>query len=345
MSKTHRITLITQDGEEETFDCAEDVSIIDRAEAANIRLPVICRKGTCGSCRARCSKGDYDLRFFAEGILSEKARKNNEILLCQTFAKGQMTIELPFDYDRLGLGPPPEFMCEIISNEAIGGRVRKLRLKALPDNEGRINSAFESGQYMNLEIPGTKICRSYSIANTTNWLGDLEFFIHLKPDGLFSNWLLNNANPGTTLHSYGPMGYFTVRDSVMPRRFVAGGTGIAPILSMLRKMAELQEQHETRLYFGLTKESNLFAMAEIEELKAKLPNLSVFVCIWQPGADWKGYTGLPVDLFQADLADDLAKGIKPQVYISGPTEMITATVEITENLFLPHENVFFEWQS
>ncbi len=343
MSETHTITLVTEDGKEERFACPDDVDILAAADAAEITIPAVCRKGTCGSCRGRCKQGDYELRSFSDGVLSEADRERDEVLLCQTFPKGPLTIEVPVDHAQLVAGPAPEFTCQVVANEALGGAVRRLSLKALPDEAGTLNSSFEPGQFMELQIPGTEATRAYSLANAPNWEGELEFLIRLQPSGLFSSWLDEKANPGDTLRSRGPKGRFTIKEgSLAPRRFVAGGTGVAPMLSMLRQMSEFQETHDTRLYFGLNTEEEIFAMSELDELAASLPNLSVEVCIWRPGPDWQGFSGSPVDALREDLVSDLAKGTVPEVYLCGPPGMVNAALATIDEVGLPYENVFSE---
>ncbi|MBJ19377.1 MAG: 2Fe-2S iron-sulfur cluster binding domain-containing protein [bacterium] len=343
MPETHTIILVSQDGKEESFECAEDAAVLSAAEAAEITIPAGCRKGMCGSCRGRCSQGNYELRSFSEDILSESDRERDEVLLCQTFPKGPLTIEVPVDHAQLVAGPIPEFSCELLSNEELGGSVRRLRLKALPDETGSINTAFEPGQFLELQIPGTETQRAYSLANAPNWSGDMEFLIRLQPDGLFSSWLDKEARPGDTLRACGPQGDFTIKEgSLAPRRFVAGGTGVAPMFSMLRQMSESQETQDARLYFGLNTEEEIFAKSELDELEASLSNLSVQICIWTPGPDWQGFTGSPVDALKIDLVDDLAKGTQPEVYLCGPPGMVNAALAMIEDVGLPAENVFSE---
>jgi ferredoxin-NADP reductase len=72
-----------------------------------------------------------------------------------------------------------------------------------------------------------------------NWDGTAKLLIHLRPGGSFSTWLTEQAGPGARLTVRGPQGAFGLRDhGIRPRWFVAGGMGLAPMLSMMRRMAE-----------------------------------------------------------------------------------------------------------
>ncbi len=343
MTDLHSIRLITQDEKELNFECATDENLIAAAARAGITLPAVCCEGNCGACHGHCRDGDYELKSHSVGSLSREDEEHGGILMCRTYPRGPLTVEVPSDLDHITSGPAPSPLCEVLAIDDMGGNVRRLLLKVLPDENGTVNSTFEPGQFMELEIPGSDIRRAYSISNAPNWAGELEFMIRLQPQGKFSTWLEDNAQVGDTLRARGPEGSFVLHEGgLAPRRFVAGGTGVAPMLSMLRQMAEFQETHDSHLYFGVTTEDDIFAMAEIEELKEALPNLSVDICVWKAGPDWKGFSGSPVDALKADLANDLAKGLKPEVYLCGPSGLVDATQTVAEELGLPHENIFSE---
>ncbi|GAV20563.1 anthranilate 1,2-dioxygenase reductase component [Mariprofundus micogutta] len=343
MSQTYSIQLNTQDGKVISFDCAADSNLVDAAAQANITLPAVCHEGNCGACHGHCKSGDYELKSHSAGAISSNDEEHGGILMCRTFPRADMTVEVASDLAHITSGPVPEPVCEVLALDDMGGKVRRLLLKVLPDENGAVNSEFEPGQFMELEIPGTDIRRAYSISNAPNWNGELEFMIRLQPDGKFSSWLENDAKVGDQLNTKGPEGSFLLHQTgLAPRRFVAGGTGIAPMLSMLRLMAEFGETHESHLYFGLTTEDDLFAQAEIETLESSLPNLTAEVCMWKPGNAWQGFKGSPVDAFKRDLQADIAKGIKPDVYLCGPPGLIDAAELVAEELGLPQSSLFSE---
>lgn len=340
MTNTHTVHLTTRDHKEISFDCGEDEHLIEAAAKVNITLPSSCLEGNCGACHGHCKSGDYDLKSHREDALPHE---DGGILMCRTFPKSDLTIEVPSDLAHITSGPVAERDCEIVDITDLGGQVRKLVLRILPDADGGLGDPFEPGQFMELEIPGTDVRRAYSLANAPNWDGLLEFLVRIQPDGLFSTWLDKKARVGETVRTKGPEGAFVMQaGSVNARRFIAGGTGIAPMLSMLRQMSEFQESNEARLYFGVNTEADLFALDEIEALKTALPNLSVEVCVWKPSSDWQGFTGSPVDAFARDLNIDMEKGIKPEVYLCGPPGLVDATEDIARTLGLDADNVFCE---
>ena len=199
---------------------------------------------------------------------------------------------------------------------------------------------FEPGQFMELEVPGQDIKRAYSLANTGNWEGRLEFLIRLQPGGLFSTWLREQAAVGQTLIVHGPKGAFGLHESgLRPRWFVAGGTGLAPMLSMLRRMAEFQEPHPARLYFGANRAEDLFCQTELEALQAELPQLQVIYCVWKPEDNWQGFCGTPVDALAQDLADAV---VLPDIYLCGPPALIDAAEAAARAKGVPDQQVLSE---
>lgn len=343
MSETYSIQLNTQDGKSISFDCSAEENLIEASAKAGITLPAVCHEGNCGACHGHCDSGEYEQRSHSAGALSRQDEEHGGILMCCTHPRDNMVVGVTSELAHITSGPIPEPVCEVVAIDDMGGNVRRLMLRVLPDESGTIQAEFEPGQFMELEIPGSDIRRAYSISNAPNWSGELEFMIRLQPHGKFSSWLLNGASVGDRLNSKGPEGSFLLHQAgIAPRRFVAGGTGIAPMLSMLRVMAEFQEPHESCLYFGLTTEEELFAIDEIESLKSELPNLNVEICIWQPSDSWHGFSGSPVDAFKRDLESDIAKGIKPDVYLCGPPGLIDAAEIVAEELGLPQSSLFSE---
>ncbi len=338
MTKQYTILLATRDGQTTSFECAESENLIDAAAAAGLTLPSTCRSGTCGTCAGTCSKGEYELGEHSEEALSADAKKDGGVLLCKTFPRGDMEVATPHDMAHITAPPPAETACEVTAIEDLGGQVIRLELKA---KDGAV--AFEPGQFMELTIPGTDTSRAYSLSNAPNWDGTLEFLIRLQPDGKFSTWLKDAAKVGDEIKARGPQGSLVLKaGSLNPRWFVAGGTGLAPALSMLRQMAAFGEMNDARLYLGVNSEDDLFGQAQLDELKTLLPGLGMDICVWRASDDWTGFSGTPVDALKRDLDDDMAKGLQPEIYICGPPGMVDAADQASRDKGVEPANIFCE---
>ncbi len=337
---SHVITLTTRDQQSFEFSCSTDQDLVTAAEAAQILLPAQCRQGSCGACHASVRHGQYHMGEHSAQALPAGSADHGGVLLCRTHADSDLAIELPFTADRVLHHAVPTRQAEILSLDKVADNTVRLVLRLAVDEQLGSAAEFEPGQFMELHIPGTDLRRAYSLANISNWDGLLEFFIRLQEGGRFSNYLRDSAQVGAPISVRGPQGAFgLLADSLRPRWFVAGGTGLAPMLSMLRRMADYQELHDARLIFGVTKASELFAQDLIAELQSSLPQLQVDYCVWQASPDWQGITGTPADALQAALSQSQAS---PDIYLCGPAPMISACEAVAAQHGIPQQQVLSE---
>lgn len=337
---THHIQLTTRDGQQIEFDCEAGEDLISAAGRATILLPSICKTGGCGTCRATHINGAHHLDSCSSEALPAEARARGEVLLCRTVPLADMHLSASFDHAHVCFEPIPERDATVSEITMLGGDA--VRLVLILDEDETLGSAaeFEPGQYAELTTPDGLVRRAYSIANTANWEGRLEFIIHLQPKGLFSDYLSKQALIGDRVRVRGPQGAFVLQDNGhRPRCFVAGGTGLAPMLSMLRRMVEFGENHPATLLFGVTAEQNLFKCQELDDLQAQLPHLKLQVCIWKPGEVWAGFTGTPVDALRHHLASSASK---PDIYLCGPPAMIDAAEKAAQEAQIPAAQVYSE---
>lgn len=337
---THAIELTTRDGQQLRFDCAPGQTLLDAAAAAQLLLPAQCRQGSCGACHAQVTRGDYRLGEHNPQALPAGSAASGGILMCRTEACGDLAVALPFDAARIARGGIPRREAVIVALEPLAENTARLELQLAPDADGACVAEFEPGQFVELELPGSGLRRAYSLANTGNWEGRLEFLIRLQPGGRFSAWLRDEAEVGATLVVHGPQGAFGLRENgLRPRWFVAGGTGLAPMLSMLRRMAELQEPQEARLYFGANRAQELFAHEQLRALQAELPALKVTLCAWQAEEGWTGFHGTPAQALERDLA---GRSSLPDIYLCGPPGLVEAVETVARERGVPAQQLLSE---
>ncbi|WP_036258204.1 2Fe-2S iron-sulfur cluster-binding protein [Methylocapsa aurea] len=334
------IELTTRDGERVTFAAEPTETLLDAAARANIFLPAVCREGGCGSCRVTRQTGEVEHGPYSKAALSDAERAAGEILLCRTQARSDLELKAPFDRAAIGFMPIPERNAAIAELSSAGSSAVRLVLRLADDPMWGRAAEFIPGQFVELALPGTLIRRAYSLANTPNWDGTLEFLIRLQPNGAFSSYFADRAKIGDMLVVRGPQGSFTVDEaSQAPRWFVAGGTGLAPMLAILRQMAEFGDPRDCRLFFGVNREEELFAAEEIETLKTALPQLKVALCVWKPEPGWTGFSGTPTDALASALA---GLGTLPDLYVCGPPALIEAAEAVALKAGIAHDRVFSE---
>jgi benzoate/toluate 1,2-dioxygenase reductase subunit len=177
--------------------------------------------------------------------------------------------------------------------------------------------AFLPGQYVNIEVPGSAQSRSYSFSTAPG--GErIGFLIKKIQGGLMSNWL-ERAEVGTKLELAGPLGSFYLREVGRPLLFLAGGTGLAPFLSMLEVLARENSQQKTHLIYGVTRDLDLVLVDEIEAYTARLPNFSFATVVAEDSSSHprKGWVTehMPAEMLHGGDVD---------VYLCGPPPMVDA---------------------
>lgn len=335
----YQIKLTTRDGHELVFTCAEGADVISAGEEASILLPSLCRDGGCGACLGHCAEGEYALGSHNASVLSEEAASRRDVLLCRTYPRSDLHIKASYDHAHIQFGQQGARQAVIAGLDAVAERTVRLKLSWQDAHAGKAVE-FEPGQCMELEIPETDIRRAYSLANTSNWRGEMEFLIRLQPEGRFSTYLSQQAEVGHVLNVYGPKGAFGLQaDSLNPVIFIAGGTGLAPFLSILRQLAEWGEDRNIHLLFGVNRESELFNLDELERLQQQLPGFTMTPCVWQPDSGWSGFKGTPVDALQHYLQDYPGEY---DIYLCGPPVLVTTATQIAIAQGVDEQRIFSE---
>lgn len=333
------VVLVTTDGEESTIVCDSQTTVLTAAEAAGLVLKSTCRTGGCGACTAVLAAGQVDMGKHDPDVL-EVPESENGILLCRSFPRGDCRIDLPYDRDQVVTALPAQHQAQITGLDRVADAVIRVNIALLAGPDGPSSLNFDSGQFVRITVPGTEARRAYSPANVPNWDGQLEFYIRLLPGGLMSTYLTERAAVGDVLTVSGPQGSFTLAENGLRARwFLAGGTGLSPLLSMLRRMAEWGDPQPTRLFFGLTYETEVFAQDELRELADTMPGLRADTLVWRPDSRWPGATGNPVDLAaaEAQILDE-----SPDVYVCGPPPMIEAAYAALTAAGVSREQIFAE---
>jgi propane monooxygenase reductase subunit len=216
--------------------------------------------------------------------------------------------------------------------------MRRLVLKVVEPASLR----FFPGQYVDFAVPGHDATRSFSMANIPSLEdGQLEFVIRIYPDGLFSGFLDTEVEVGDRLDITGPFGVFTLRDA--PDKdliYVGGGAGMAPILSLLRSMAERGIDRKATYYYGARRRKDLCFEKELRALEEKLPNFRFVPALSEPeaGDDWDGEVGLITDVVRR-RETDLGR---TDAYVCGPPPMVEAALELLSTLGVQDKRIFYD---
>jgi benzoate/toluate 1,2-dioxygenase reductase subunit len=226
----HSIALNFEDGVTRFIECGPDETIAEAPYRVGINIPLDCRDGVCGTCKCRVEAGDYDRGSYLEDALTEKEAADGLALACQMHPKTDLAVAIAASSGA----------CKT------RGQTYRSRLCAV-DRLSETTIAFSlnrtdaftflPGQYANVLVPGTDQRRSYSFSSPPG-AETLSFLVRNIPPGVMSTYLREKAVPGTPVEFIGPAGSFYLRDIKRPALLLAGGTGLAPFLSMLGKIVE-----------------------------------------------------------------------------------------------------------
>ncbi|WP_410621158.1 NADH:ubiquinone reductase (Na(+)-transporting) subunit F [Amycolatopsis sp. cmx-8-4] len=321
-------------------DVAEEQTILRAAAEQGVMLMHGCKEGQCAACKSFILDGeDVEHDKYSTFALPDYEKEEGFTLLCRAHAYEDLTIELlNYDEEMIQSGLPiQEAEVEVVSNDNVTHDLRHLVVK-LTDPEQPLK--FFPGQYMDFAIPDTEESRSFSMANTSARDGLLEFVVKIYPDGLFSTFLDTRVAVGDRLRITGPFGVFTLRDNPSADLvFVGGGAGMAPILSLLRTMAERGIERKATFYYGARRQQDLCFDAELRELQEKLPDFRYVPALSEPGDDdWDGETGFVTDVLRAAGLD--LKGA--DAYVCGPPPMVEAALELLPTLGVADKRVFYD---
>jgi propane monooxygenase reductase subunit len=319
----------------------EDQTILRAASEQGIMLMHGCKEGQCASCKSFILDGDdVDHDRYSTFALPDFEKEEGFTLLCRAHAYEDLTIELlNYDEEMIHSGLPiEEAVVEVVSNENVTHDMRHLVVRLVEPAAIK----FFPGQYVDFSVPGTEESRSFSMANISSLeSGQLEFVIKVYPDGLFSEFLDKEVKAGHRLDITGPFGVFTLRDAPgSDLVFVGGGAGMAPILALLRSMADRGIDRKATYYYGARRRRDLCFEDELLELEQRLPNFRYVPALSEPdeGDDWDGEVGLITDVLRR-REGDLARA---DAYVCGPPPMVEAALELLPVLGVADKRIFYD---
>ena len=330
---SYRIALNFEDGVTRFVDCGANEKVLDAAFRNRINLPMDCSDGVCGTCKCRAESGTYDLGDdYIEDALTEQEAAEGLVLTCQMVPKSDCVIAVPVPSTACKTGTA-QFSGSVAAITQFSDAAYELALDVPQDAP-----AFLPGQYVNISVPGSNQHRSYSFSSAPG-AQRMTFLIKHVPGGLMSGWLAGATSgaPGGGLEMTGPLGSFYLRAVTRPLLFLAGGTGLAPFLSMLEVLATQGTTHPVHMIYGVTRDQDLVLVERLQEYAQRIPGFTFTTCVADPATshERQGYvtSHMPAQVLHAGNVD---------VYLCGPPPMVDAVQKHFKAEGIAPANFYYE---
>ncbi len=307
-----------------SYECADTETVLEGALRNNLLLKYGCKYGGCGTCKVRLVDGDVEEHGSSFALTSED-RAEDLMLACASVPLEDCVV----DVDPTGL-TEGEFLSGdtsrpydtvVDSIEHLTADIAAIRLSIVGER-----MPFVAGQFVNVEVPASGLVRTFSLANAPAQDDRVDLIVKLYPDGAFSRFL-GAATAGDPVRVHGPYGQLRIRLSHRPVLMIAGGSGLAPILSLLRDCADKAFDRPITFFFGARTEADLYLVEEIAAIGDRLPGFEFHPVVG-------GFVTDAIAAWSPTLSHD--------VYLCGPPPMISAAVPLLTGAGVRPRNIYFD---
>jgi Na+-transporting NADH:ubiquinone oxidoreductase subunit F len=302
-----------------------------------IFVPSACGgRGSCGLCKVTVEQGGGEALATEMPWLSESERKSGVRLACQCKVRRPMAIRIPDELFNVR-----QFRAQVASLRDLTHDIKEVRLRLIePDAID-----FVAGQFIQFEVPpydltDEPVYRAYSIASPPSVKGEVNLEIRYVPNGICTTYVHKHLKAGDHVTLNGPYGDFHLRGGEQEVICIAGGSGMAPIRSILLDMRDRGISRKVRYFFGARSGRDLFLLEEMKALESALPDFRYIPALSapQPEDAWDGEVGLITNVVDRHLAP----GTQCQAYLCGSPLMIDACVKVLHAKGVGDDRIFYD---
>ncbi|MGV0993232.1 MAG: 2Fe-2S iron-sulfur cluster-binding protein [Mycobacterium sp.] len=308
--RAHRVAIADSDI---SFEVAPGERILTAALRAGAWIPFECGWGSCGSCKVTLVEGEVETLFAEAPAISPRDARRNKILACQSSPVSDLVIKPTWVEDAPRPGLAAERCAAVLTTkDEIGPAIFRLGFTlehAVP---------FHEGQHAVIEVNHGGLRRCYSMSNRPGTT--TAEFIMKRYDGKVGSEAVAALSPGDDVVIEMPYGEMWLQDTDAPVCLVAGGTGIAPILSMLHQLSADRDPRPVRVVYGANVLDELVCWEDLASLAGELPDSVLIGALARPHPGWEGVEGLVTHALEPMLEALSAA----EFYIAGPPIMTNA---------------------
>ena len=327
----HKVALNFEDGVTRFIETRPDETVANASYRVGINIPLDCRDGACGTCKVFVEGGAFDGGDYIEDALTDDEAAEGYGLACQMRPKSDLVLRVAASSD-VCKTKGASFKAQLSAVDRLSETTLGFSLAVDPASP----LAFLPGQYVNILVPGTDQKRSYSFSSLPG-SNDASFLVRDIPRGAMSTFLRDHAQPGMPMEFTGPSGSFYLRDIKRPLLMLAGGTGLAPFLSMLGRIVQTGSPYPIHMIYGVTNDADLVGVEALEEYARQIPGFTFSCCVAGENSAYpqKGYVTRFIEPGHVHGGD-------VDIYLCGPPPMVDAVRHyLTEQAISP-ANFYFE---
>jgi toluene monooxygenase electron transfer component len=342
MSNMKQYSISIEGIEGSAFAQSERDTVLRAALRAGIGFPYECNSGGCGSCKYEVVSGEVENLWPDAPAITERDRRKGRLLACQCRAKSDLLIRVRPQAEAKPVIPPRRMRAKLTEVREITHDIREFRLRT------EELATFLPGQYAMLEIPGVSSPRAYSMSNTVVGAEGMEWHLQIRrvPHGKATDVLFHHLRSGDEVELDGPYGIAYLRQNVARDIVcVAGGSGLAPMVSIARGASQagmLRQQH-LHFFYGARTPRDVCGESFLRDLPEFGDRIHFHPVVSMPADEtspWNGETGFVHELVRRNLSDRMAEF---EFYFAGPPPMTNALHEmLMVGYRVPFEQIHFD---
>lgn len=300
-------------------------------------IPSACGgQGLCGYCKVEMIENPAPPTLIEKSRLKQEEIDRGIRLACQLRVDRDIRIRIP---ERVLPFRLYDSTCSQITD--LTSDIKQIRLVLREPASLR----FTPGQYIQLFKPSTpkspeKVFRAYSIASDPELKNRIDLIIRRAPAGLCTEYIFEQLRVGDAVRFHGPYGRFRLSGTDAPTLMIAGGSGLAPIQSMLHHLKNTGSRRKTIFFFGVNTLQDLYHLDQMQEFESRLPDFQFVPVVARPeeSGHWTGKRGLVTEALSESLQD--ASGF--EAYLCGSPGMIDASIAVLKELGMKEEKIYYD---
>lgn len=301
-----------------------------------IFIPSACGgRGTCGVCKLRVTEGAGPILPTETPFMTREELAQDVRLSCQVKIRRDLRIVIP---DELFAIQEFTTVCAGITDLTYDMKMFRFELKDPPE------ISFTAGQFVQLLCPRYKgsseeVYRAYSVASDPENRNVIELIIRRVPNGICTTWCFDFLKEGDLVNINGPYGEFRLSGTQAPMVFVAGGSGMAPFVSILHHMRNSGSRRKADYFFGGNTVNDLCLQDTMAQFERQVEGFTFIPVVSNPAdSKWAGETGLVTEAVRRSYTDLSGH----EGYLCGSPGMIDASIKVFKELGMKEDSIFYD---